>query len=107
MVNVNRIMFLFRSERRNKLYKINCGIKFNEGIQIEFDNIEDFHKFNNDRKNKDDEDHNIKGYVKSINCEVVYIDEYDSGYREWYVVGGKFLNYLEPLCWHPLEDYKV
>lgn len=89
------------------MYKINCGIKFNDGIQVEFDDIKDFYKFNKERENKNDKVHNIRGYVKSINCEVVYVDGYDEGYHEWFVKDGKFLNYLEPLLWHPLEDYKI
>ena len=85
------------------MYKINAGIKFNDGIQIEFEDIVDFDKYNRERK---DLNHKVRGYVKSVRCEVLYIDEYNCGMFEWYVLNGKFLNQLEPIRWHPLEDYK-
>lgn len=84
------------------MYKVNCGVSFNKGIQMEFDDISDFYAFENARK---DDKHPIRGYVKSIDTEVVYFDEYDNGTYEWFALGGKFLNNLEPLRWHPLEDY--
>lgn len=85
------------------MQSFNTGVKFEDGIQITFDDIKDFEEFN---KNRKEEDHNIRGYVKSVSCEVVYIDEYKNGSYEWYVLNGKFLNKLEPISWHPLEDYK-
>lgn len=87
------------------MIKINCGIKAKDGIQVEFDTIADFYRFNTDRKNKNEVDHVINGFVKEINCQVVYTDEYNTGLYEWYVLNGKFLNNLEPLTFHPLEDY--
>lgn len=33
------------------------------------------------------------------------LTSYDNEMYEWYVVNGKFLNKLEPLRCHPLEDY--
>ena len=86
------------------MYKVNCGVKVEDGIQIEFDDISDFYEYDKRRKEKQEEGI-IRGYVKSIDVEVLYIDEYDNGMYEWYVVNGKFLNALEPLRWHPLEDY--
>jgi len=84
---------------------MHCHIKFEEGIQITFDDIKSFNRYNEDRETRNVPDHPIRGFVKSIKCEVVYIDEYGSGMYEWYVLGGKFLNMLEPLCFHSLEDY--
>lgn len=86
------------------MYKVNCGVKSEDGIQIEFDDIYDFYEYDKRRKEKKEE-HVIRGYIKSIDVEVLYCDEYDNGMYEWYVVNGKFLNQLEPLRWHPLEDY--
>ena len=86
------------------MYKINCGVKPEDGIQVEFDDIQDFYTFDKKRKEKQ-EKYIIRGYVKSIDVEVLYIDEYNKGIYCWYVVNGKFLNALEPLQWHPLEDY--
>ena len=77
------------------MYKVNCGIKPEDGIQIEFDDISDFYVFEEKRKEKQEE-HVIRGYVKSIDVEVLYIDEYNDKRYEWYVVNGKFLNALEP-----------
>ena len=87
------------------MYKVNTNVRVENGIQIEFDDISDFYKFDKSRKEKQ-EKHIIRGYVKSVDVEVLYCDEYNNGMYEWYVVNGKFLNYLEPLRWHPLEDYK-
>ena len=86
------------------MYKINCGITARQGIQIEFDDIKDFYAYDKRRENKNIE-MEISGYIKSIDVRLLFFDEYDNGSYEWYVVGGKFLNYLEPLTWHPLEDY--
>ena len=86
-------------------YKFNRGIKATKGIQIEFDAIEDFYSFNKHREQKNEKDHLISGFVKQINCQVFFMDEYNTGIYEWYVVNGKFLNYFEPLCFHSLEDY--
>lgn len=83
-------------------YKYNCGIKAEDGIMVEFDDIKDFYHFQKENQNNK---HEIRGFVKSINVEILYCDEYDNGSYEWYVVNGKFLNQLEPLSWHPLEDY--
>ena len=86
------------------MYKINCGVKAEDGIQIEFYDISDFYEYDKRRKEKQEEGI-IRGYIKSIDVEVLYIDEYENGMYEWYVVNGKFLNNLEPIRWHPLEDY--
>jgi hypothetical protein len=87
------------------MYKINCGIKAIDGIQIEFDDILDFYKYEKERKKRNTCNMMINGYIKSIGQTVLYCDEYKNGMYEWYVVNGKFLNYLEPIMWHPLEDY--
>ena len=34
------------------MYKVNCGIKPEDGIQIEFDDISDFYVFEEKRKEK-------------------------------------------------------
>lgn len=47
------------------MYKINCGVKPEDGIQVEFDDIQDFYTFDKRRKDKQEE-HIIRGYVKSI-----------------------------------------
>lgn len=86
------------------MYKVNCGVTFEQGIQVEFDDISDFYAYDKQRKEKGKE-YPVRGFIKSINVEVIYIDEYNVGLYEWYVVDGKFLNHLEPLRWHPLEDY--
>lgn len=85
------------------MYKINNTRTF-DGIQIEFEDISDFYAYENRRKEKQ-EDYEIRGYVKSINVELLYLDQYNNGMYEWYVLNGKFLNQLEPLRLHPLEDY--
>ena len=87
------------------MYRVNTNVKAENGIQIVFDDISDFYKFDRSREEKQEE-HIIRGYVKSIDVEVLYCDEYNNGMYEWYVVNVKFLNYLEPLRWHQLEDYR-
>ena len=73
-------------------------------FKLEFNDISDFYDFDAKRK-ANNEEHTIRAYIKSINVEVAYLDEYNIGLYCWYVVNGKFLNYLETLDWHPLEDY--
>lgn len=82
----------------------NCGICPNEGYQVIFDTVEDFEKFEKKRYEKR-EKHTIRGFVKEINQEVLFHDEYNVGIYEWFVVNGPFLNYHEPLSFHPLKNY--
>lgn len=69
------------------MYEVKCGVPFNKGIQIVFDSIEDFNRFDDKRKEKNESGHPIRGYVKEVNCEVIYHDEYNTGIYEWSVVG--------------------
>lgn len=34
------------------MYKVNCGLKAEDGIQIEFDDISDFYEYDKRRKEK-------------------------------------------------------
>lgn len=82
-------------------YKVNCYIKAEDGIQIECDDIQDFYKFDKHRIDKKEKNHIITLHIKSVDCNMIYMDEYNVGIWEWCIVDNdKFLNYYQPLCFY-------
>lgn len=89
------------------MYKVNCRVKANEKIQIEFDSLEDFFKYDKKRKSQNIEKE-ISGHIKSIDEYVLFFDEYGDGLFEWVLVNSKrFLNRLEPMGWHMDQLAKI
>lgn len=93
------------------MYQIKCGLKPQNGIPIICDTVEDFFKFDKLFQSRDvpkmGKNPFMRAYIKEIEVELAYLDEYSSGYAEWYYVNNlKYLNYLEPLAWHPLDKYR-